>query len=454
MNQPRSTLDNAAVLVTDLSILNTIVLTFTVSPENGAVPLRIDYPVLLLCGLAGYFLNVLFLAKPRPLPAIAGLNVLIAAAEAAALFLFSSGVLGILRWAVFAFAVLFSTARGCYLVLYAVPLKQRLVYTEGSFFMVLWFFFLQSGITRYPVSYDFILFFVLSLNLAVLVKLRVSGEDGTVNLSGRWAALLTASAAAVLAFSLLLFTGFFSGGLRALTAGTISAATRAGKALLNLLSAILSFLISLIPPPSPSKFPMPEQSMEDIKPRIPHQQGDGQTTAIVLAAVLGAAALAALVYLLIRFRHFRISASFGRGRAAGKKARSEKRRLFRRLLRAVSARVRFLLLSVARRKTAAGVLLALERFGRRRRLPRLGGETIRAYIERLIRSTDLADGGTSPLFARLCDELDFRYYGRGSAGVPGGGLSPAELSRLRKRIRQAGGFRLGAFLKNRRRKTE
>lgn len=450
MKRPGNPLENAVTLVTDISILNIIFLTFSMPTlPHSLAPLQIGYLPWLCCGLAGYLVNSAFLRRPRAVPSIAALNVLIAAGEASVLFLFSSGIASLPLLAVFVSAVLFSVGRGCYLVFNPVLPKQRLTYTEASFFLVLWFYFLQTGGISFPTSYDFILFFVLTLNLVVLAKFRITSGGENPNFSGRWTAFLMISVSAVLSLSLLLFTGFVSGGLRFLTSGTIDLIATVIGTVLNAAAFCFNFLLSLIPNPSSSSMTPPDEILKGLhlgKKKVP-ETSENPAVLMVLTVILAAAAVAGIVFLLFRFRRIRVSVSSGEKQPDSKKKRLHQLALLKRWLRAVLFRIRFLLISIKRRKTAAGLLLALEKFGSRRKLPRAGGETIRAYVNRLARSTALSeDGAVSPLFARLCDELDFGYYS-GGADCPSR-LSPAELSLMKKKIRKAGGSRFKAIVKH------
>lgn len=144
------------------------------------------------------------------------------------------------------------------------------------------------------------------------------------------------------------------------------------------------------------------------------------TTAVgVIAAVLVLAAAAAVIVLL-RKKRFTRDAAAAPSPAGGAVRRSGGgENLWRRLMR----RLRFRWRAFVLRDTPGGLMIYLERRGKRARKPRQTGETMAHYIRRA------APGGG---LEELAGALDRKYYGGGEDT-----LSPRRCRELRKTIRKA-----------------
>ncbi|GEM_PF-5901548 len=449
MKQKNDLFANAVSVVNDISIVNTLYLIFSFS-ETGVVS-DIGYLPWFSCGLLGYFINYWFLKKPRTIPAIAFLNGFLYAAEALFLYLVSGRLGGALAYAFAAVFLLITVCREYYLVLHPVTPQSTLTHTEGCVILVLFLYFFQIGGFEVPVSYNVIMFLVLLLNIAAMIKFRISSEHGnTLSVSGRWAALIFGAISLALAVLLLLYAGFLSGAVREATTAVLAFIGASVKFIFHLIGSIIMFLISLLPPPPTEEGLPPEQPQFKIPEFETSDLSVNETALMVLGALAVAAVIALIAFLLMRFRHTRISSVFGGERLKQEKVRSDRLSLLRRLINAARERLKFFVLSVVYRKTPVGLLLSLQRFGKRRGLKRLSGETHKSYLTRLAAATDVFSGEDAPAFAqRLCDELDFGYYSENGSQDFKCRLSPHEISHARIKIRKAGGARLLRSLKAR-----
>ena len=263
---------------------------------------------------------------------------------------------------------------------------------------------------------------VLLMDAAAAVGLRMS--DGELN-DGRNAfkASMTALiSAAILALLICLFVAVFS---------------RSGSAAGAVLEGIGSFFamigrgferffrwVSSLVTVRDDTAPLELEEMPSLAGLDSQTTHDGMDmTAGAVGAVLVLVLIAALAVLLSVFRKKRISAGTGVMISAAdhpvRRTGGSARAIWKRILEELS----FRWTAFIRRDTPAGVLLALERRGKRSQRPRQTGESMRQFILRMD-----AGGGLDA----LADALDREYY----AGEKNT-LSPQRCRALRRYIRKA-----------------
>ncbi len=146
---------------------------------------------------------------------------------------------------------------------------------------------------------------------------------------------------------------------------------------------------------------------------------------VAVAVILGILLAAALTVLLLVTRNKRFVRSVrtvGGGETAPLRRRTSGFALWWQRLRQTLA---FEWTALCRRNSPAGLLVWLERQGRREHRPRRPEETMRCFIDRMA-----PEGTLSP----LAEALDMEYYGGETAG-----LSPAQCRRLRRSYTKAKG---------------
>ena len=152
-------------------------------------------------------------------------------------------------------------------------------------------------------------------------------------------------------------------------------------------------------------------------------QGGADMNAGAVGAAATALLLAAGAVVLFIFRKKRVSRSaeavFSTAGYAVRRTGGSARAVWRRIL----DRLRFRWTAFVNRDTPGGLLVALERRGRRAQKPRRTGESMRQFIERMD-----ADGGLDI----LADALDREYYA-GQTDT----LTPRQCRELRRYIRKA-----------------
>jgi hypothetical protein len=165
----------AAVLVGDAVVLNMLYFTFAYLQTErlmnlGVVPWA-------PCALLLFLGNVLFLRKPRPLPAIAGLNLLGFAGMTALVFYHSEQVEGFLPVAFAVFFLILTAVRAFSVAMHSLTVSRMLTIL-GVHLLGLCFFALAQGGGGLPVEYNGILFAALIVEITALAFSAPSGTAG------------------------------------------------------------------------------------------------------------------------------------------------------------------------------------------------------------------------------------------------------------------------------------
>ena len=123
-------------VVTDAAIMDALFLSFSyIESDSFQSP---GLPLWALCALLCYTVNLFFLRKPRPIPALAGLNVALLAGTLFVVFRFSATLTG---WVATAFTVLFlliSVARTFQFAWSPVTLSAQLIHADLLFLALVW----------------------------------------------------------------------------------------------------------------------------------------------------------------------------------------------------------------------------------------------------------------------------------------------------------------------------
>ena len=418
---------------TDAAVLSLLMITVSIGGSRGRVePLPLLWMVLAAgCAL----LNLLLFRHGVPVPALAAVNsgyYALTLALFLTLFPLVEGPFGYLMTVAFPIV---STGRAVYHAWHTPALQTQLTRIDGTLACIVWALLLAGG--EHPAGLlPGSLGVLLILHAVCAVALRVSGpagEGASAPLVGApvRGVLFSAGVVAVLTALVLGLTRLLGGGSKAAVSAFFEGIKAVFQALWGALDAFFGWLFSLFPqveadtPPPISAAPPPSAA-----------DPAGEVMAGLLpfaAALIGAAAAVGLIVLLLRLRRVSLRAG-GKTvlRRGGPVTRARRTGLLGRRWRALLEELRFRLLALRYASTPAGLLVRLEQWGRRRKLPRGRGESVRAYLLRLDPEGDLLP---------LADALDARFY-----GPPGGStLTPAQCRALRLRFlrkaRAAGKFR-------------
>jgi len=336
----------------------------------------------LTAGLLCYLILHLFLRRPRPLPAVAALGVLMTAAVCAVLIRYFSvfaGPLSLFLGVVFTAAVVIRAVQVCMVPITAAQSISALERCTGFFLVFLWF----QGSAGIPSGYSVPLMVMSLLSLVVVLYQRLAaGSEG--NSSHRWLRGLIIVAAVLLLIVAALFL-FFTYGAGPMTRAILSLYSGA-KFVLSVvwqgLCAFLTWLASFASPSEPQELPeaMPSFSPED----LPETALPDQRVYVIAAAAGIFLLLAVTIVILFRLRHLRI-----RGYAqTAKKSHTERRRIpllrwLQRLWNRITDRLRLRMAILAMRGSPQELYYFLTRAGRRLGLRKTAGETPGAFIRRL-----------------------------------------------------------------------
>ncbi len=264
---------------------------------------------------------------------------------------------------------------------------------------------------------------VLFLDAAAAVGLRMSEGGGGSGGSAFKASMVALISAAVLALLIGLFSLLFSRS-GAVTGGVLQGIGAFFAAIGSGIETALAWLTGLF-------YRRPKYDAMDIDMDIPSvaaiettreaMEFSVNTTALGAALMVIVVAAAVIIAVLLRKKHAsRSVAELASGEEEGVSRTGGTAGLLWRRLRQELA---FRRTAFTHRDTPAGVLVTAERLGRRRKMPRQTGESMRAYLTRLD-----PEGGLDP----LADALDAQFYGGG--GVSLGGKRCRELRRRLRRI--------------------
>ena len=369
---------------------------------------------------AGFF--ELFLKKARPVPLLAALTGLLGGAFLAFCLLWTRVPLSFLHFFVMTVGAGMAVGMPLYGCLKRPSVHQQLTYLDVTLlaFMVLLLCGEYLGIGA-QTNGLFVL--VLLMDAAAAVGLRM--RDGGDGRSARKATLVALACAALLALAVLALVSLFSrsGGL---TGSILNALAAAFGAAGQALSRFFAWLTGLFYRPETTEELDIGLSAAAVGPIEGRAQRELEVPPAVAAVLVALVALAVLFAVVLFFR--KVKTAGGKTAAVSAAAPARVSRVSGALgekWRAFWKKLRFVWTAFRRRNSPAGLLVWLERQGKKARKGRRPEETMRQFIARMV-----PDGRLSP----LADALDMEYYGGTEAS-----LSPAQCRGLRRLYRKAKG---------------
>ena len=374
----------------------------------------------ILCSLLCYAANLLFLRRPRSIPALAVFNAALWALSLCALFLFTARLSG---WASVVLAVLFvltSLARALHFSQNSARLSTHLIHVDMLALTLLWLALAAQDVLLTHPSYLSLQLIVFLLCLLCAVALRVGGDGSGRVLVGAPVAggLLSAGMLGGLIMIVFLLIRLFADHSRTAVEHLIHGLTAGLSALWQGLLAVLTWFFSLFPDkgaedadlllPPVDSFPDGEVVIDEFKldPRL----------LWALGGLAAAAVLALLLVALFHLRHSKLSLRKIGGIAPAPIRRRKLQSGLKKRLSALWHTLCFHVTAFRRRNTPAGVLVWLERRMKKAGMPRLSGETHRAFLLRI-----------SPELKPLAQTLDMQFFSTGKASI-----SRIECRRLRR----------------------
>lgn len=288
----------------------------------------------------------------------------------------------------------------------------------------------EGGVFFLPSEALISTFTVVLLNLIALISMRV-GSCG-----GDWRGQQAISATATLL--LVLFQGGFAllvvrftiGVATAAVSGVTTATRWVGTGLATLITQFFAWLASLIPSPDLQSEAIYEgqeiisvesmEEMTELDPRI----------LILLAVIIGAIALCFVLWLLFKFRHWRLPSLSLNSEPAPEVTRTRTSplwELLKSLFLAQWAKIQFLHALLTHRNTPQGAVILLSRVGGSRGLSRQQGESYGNYLARLAPLCTEKNPAVAQSLAALSTSLDSALYGTHQGENP---LSPADYGRM------------------------
>ena len=387
----------------------------------------------LIAGLLCCLILYGFLRRPRPLPAVVGLGVLLTAAVCAVLirhFSVFTGPLSLFLGIAFTAAVVARAVQVCMVPITAAQSISALERCTGFFLVFLWF----QGSAGIPSGYSVPLMVMSLLSLvAVLYQRLAAGSEGDA--SRRWLRGLIIVAAVLLLVVAALFL-FFTYGAGPMTQAILSLYSGM-RYLLSLIwrgfCAFLTWLSTFVSDPEPQ--PLPEGLPAFHPEELPETALPDQRVYVIAAAAGIFLLLALAIVVLFRLRHLRI-----RGYAqTTKKSRTVRRRIpllrwLQRLWTRITDRLRLRMAILAMRGTPQELYHFLTRAGRRLGLRKTAGETPGAFIRRL---KALPSTQADPLLLEALSALEHTLYQTLYAPQGKTVLSPQYGRCIRRRLRRA-----------------
>lgn len=404
-------------IATDIACMQ--ILFTTMSHLGNGNPAWLDLSLWLLTGVLCFLVNFFLLERPRSLPALVGVNAVLLGVLLFVLIYFAPLLSTFFAHLVVVVMAIITVATAYYLAAKPLSLQKHLLYFDAYMLGMLWLFLAMAG-GEMPATDLPIYLVLIVLNLICNMVLRSVESNVGVTLCGAPVRGALFSLGMVAGVSLLIFAVVR---LLAASASSMVGAAWLGiktalAAIWNAIERFLAWLVSLIqfdqelPPLELETMPSAE-GMDEMPPL------DVSPTALyVIGGILAAAVIIGVLCLLYRFRKKKLAIQIAR---AGREAAPRRSRLAggaRRRMAQLLAALRFRLAALRHRNTPPGVLVSLERWGRKHDMPRLDGETMREYCTRLSPA-----GHLEP----VAGALDTMYFGGG-----GNPLSKSECRRLRR----------------------
>ena len=410
-----------AASFTDVAALSLVMQAASIGGNRGAVAFRIE--IWFAFALAAVVWNQFLLRRGTQIPALVLWNGGFYAAALVVLIRTALVLEGPLGWILAIGLPAVSSGRAFYHAWSPPALSAQLLRVDGALACGACLLLLREGTGAKDLLW--VIPPLVALNVVCAVALRVCPEEGKGTVL--WGAplrgaLFSGGLAAALAVLVLGLTRWLGGGSRAAVSAFFQGIKYLWLTFWGTVDRFFGWLAGLfpqegsveLPPPetAPSSVPVPELSGEAMAPMLP-----------LFAALLAIAAAAVLVVLAVRLRRVRLRVQAQSVPwASGPVIRLRKAGLLRRRWAAFWAELRFCLMARRYANTPAGLLVWLERWGRRHKEPRRPGETIRAYLRRL--------DGSGGLDA-LAGALEAQFY-----GPCDGGLTGQQCRRLRRSFRR------------------
>ncbi len=273
----------------------------------------------------------------------------------------------------------------------------------------------------------------LLLSLCATLFMRIFEGGGSVLYGSRLrGALLCCGILGGVGLLLLVFVRFLAESSRSAVSVTVRLVLNALQALGGLLGRFFAWLATLVPVDETAVpvDPLAPAGGADMSPSAENVLFD-PTLLTILGGVLAVAVIAALVLLVIKLRKTRIHLAASQAQPITPVERTRQPGALRRRISALLFALRFRLHFLVYRGTPSGMLVWLSRWGTRNKMPRVAGETPRAYLMRLAAVPGFeGDDALRQSLATLANALDLQYYG-GTETKP---LPGRQLADLRKRF--------------------
>ncbi|MCC8356429.1 MAG: hypothetical protein LJU34_01000 [Oscillospiraceae bacterium] len=385
-----------ADVLTEMCIFYLVAAIF-LCPETWGVALG----WLLLCALICAVAFAAVLKKPRSTPVLTAMTLILGFGSFGAFFLASTTPLTFGYGFVMAVGAGMAVGMPLYYTMHRPKIHVHLSHLDVLVMALLVLLLCREALDISPAAIALTVA-VLFLDAATAVGLRMTGEDGS---GGEYAgrAFLVALGAAVGVFLVAgLFTLLFSrsagltgsvlAGVGAFFAAIGGGVERFFQWLAGLFEREQTFEAIEIENELPSVANI-EQSAEAIQLSV-------NTTAVGIVLVVALLAIAVAVALVMRKRKFSLGTNTpaSSSHAVVRRGGSPMKKLWQGLREAL----RFRWTAWRQRNTPGGLLIRLERLGKRKHTPRQPGETMRHFIQRM----DPTGGLDS-----LADALDREFYG-------------------------------------------
>jgi hypothetical protein len=395
----------------------------TMSHLGNGTPAWLDLPLWLLGGIICFLVNFFLLEQPRSLPILVGANAALFGLLLFSLIYFAPLLSGFFNHLVVVVFAIITVSMAYYLAFKPLSLQKHLLYFDAYMMGMLWLFLAMAGGEMADTDlWAYLLLIVLNLVCNMVLRSVESNVGATLCGAPVRGALFAFGMVAGMVLVIFAIVRLLAAGASDMVASVWLGVKAALAAVWGAIERFMAWLASLIrvdqelPPLELEAMP----SMEGVEELPP---ADIPLTALYMAGAIAAAViLSGIVYLICRFRKKKLRIEVSR---AGREAAPRRNRLAGGVKRRIAqfwAQLRFRLAALRHRSTPPGLLVSLERWGKKHGMPRLAGETMREYLSRLS-----PDGALLP----VADALDAMYFGGGANS-----LSKAACRQLRREFRK------------------
>jgi hypothetical protein len=402
-------------VITDIACMQILLTSVTHFNRGDAV--RLEPLVWVMCALAMYALNCILMSRSAAIPALVGAN---AAGFALALFALIRTAPALTSFFGYAITVVFSIFTAVEAFRFAVKKNMQnsqIIRFDVYIILLVWkFIALEGGMARYDLPF---LLIVLALNIICNLVLRSSEENvgRALPVSPVAGTFFSVGLFALMAAVVFGFVRLFASGSRTVVEMLISVVQNGVWAVFSLLGRFFMWLFSLVTfREMETDYALEAFETAGMEAVYDQLHFPAYVLHIVAAAFAGAA-IAAIVYLVFRFRKTRVSAkSLNPASLAAPVRRIKGAGRFKRRLESILGDIIFAIKSIRHINTPQGTLVSLERWGKKRGNAKKPGQTMREYLVSL-----------SPALVLVADDLDAIYFGSGS-----GCLSKADCRKIRR----------------------